>query len=120
MSPRPVERPYPYSSDSDSDDGPDTDTTSVPPKKVKTASADVVDDTAQLVMMTEFGEDVPATEGNECAICTERKRQLLIQECKHFCLCFECARVLIDKPNAEVCCPLCRTVVKKAMVRIFA
>lgn len=55
-----------------------------------------------------------------CVVCKVNEKRLLMQECKHFCLCFGCARQLIDKAKSEgkdhVLCPCCGTKIIKKML----
>jgi hypothetical protein len=73
-----------------------------------------------VVAATEMAEDVKAGgEADACVSCLEYKRALLSVECKHLALCFGCARKLIDKKDEEFKCPMCRTPIKRKMLRVF-
>ena len=70
------------------------------------------------VQNTIFGDDVVATEKEPvCAICLENKCVLASQECGHACLCFACARALIEKGDTK--CPTCRVAIRKRLQRVY-
>lgn len=87
-----------------------------PLKKVCTPS---LDEDELGVLATEMGEDVKADGEMACVVCAERKRQLSTRKCRHLCLCFACAKKLIDQHDVEFKCPVCREPVKEKLDRIF-
>ena len=52
----------------------------------------------------------------ECCICKEAESTIMIYECGHICLCFNCSRSIIKHTHK---CPICRKIIKD-MVRIYA
>lgn len=75
---------------------------------------------ADVVVLTEIGADEKCPENETaCCVCIENKRKLLIQECGHVCLCFGCAKKLIDRRDAPVSCPMCKAKIEKKMMRAF-
>ena len=64
---------------------------------------------------TEVGEQ-------QCCVCIENKKDVLLKPCKHVCVCVECARALeadnLDKSAARPQCPQCRAPIEHAE-RVF-
>jgi len=48
-----------------------------------------------------------------CCICCERKKSILLNPCKHVCICGECATRDLD------CCPICRETIEEATSVFF-
>jgi hypothetical protein len=72
------------------------------------------------ILLTEIGQDEKAKEGMECVVCLENKKQLMPMECGHLCLCFKCAKSMIDNDALNIKCPLCKIDVKKTMKRVYS
>ena len=51
-----------------------------------------------------------------CVVCLDAPREILLQPCKHFCLCSACAKSFVA---GESVCPVCRSGVAASM-RVFA
>jgi len=78
------------------------------------------DDNTDAVIFTEIGADEKCSDNETpCCVCMDNRRKLLIQECGHVCLCFGCAKKLIDRHDAPVACPMCKTKIAKKMMRAF-
>lgn len=90
-----------------------------PPEKVREKEQPKKED-MDIVSMTEMGKDDKAGTEPACVVCLENKKQLAPTECKHLCLCFGCAKKLIDMKDSDVKCPLCNIVIKRKMIRIYA
>ena len=73
-----------------------------------------------LLPLTEIPADEPATAGSECVVCMENKKVLAPAECGHLILCGRCAKVMIDKKDSDFKCPICKVVVRRKLMRIFA
>jgi len=58
-----------------------------------------------------------------CKVCITRRRNCMIEDCKHIHFCVTCVRkLLIDRFGNKihgVKCPLCNTIIKKGASRIF-
>jgi hypothetical protein len=63
--------------------------------------------------LTKTGE--PRTE--ECVVCLENPRQVLLLPCKHMCVCVRCS-VLMDVTSLTLTCPICRSCVQQK-IRVF-
>lgn len=73
------------------------------------------------ILDTPNGQDTDKfAEGEACVICLTNKRQLMPQECSHYCMCYSCAWKLIDRPDVAVCqCPICKKVIAKKMLTVL-
>jgi len=42
-----------------------------------------------------------------CSVCQDNHKDVVLDPCKHFCLCSECAD-LLTQPDKKIMCPICR------------
>jgi len=59
--------------------------------------------------------DAKAKGDNECVVCLDRKKDHVIFNCMHLCLCEQCVGTVTGKSNK---CPMCSKKITK-VVRIF-
>jgi hypothetical protein len=84
------------------------------PKKVGESDVD------HQFLTTEFLVDEKSLDGtNLCVVCIDNKKQLAIQECGHLCLCFACAKQMMDAKDTEFRCPMCKVLIRQKLNRIF-
>lgn len=55
-----------------------------------------------------------SSDDSACKVCFEKRKRVLLEQCKHVCLCSGCAKKLIS--NGLIRCPLCNTVNTKCSV----
>ena len=61
---------------------------------------------------------VPYSAGeNDCVICMDERKSVVLLPCKHMCVCSACAEQLTRVKSA--CCPVCRTVVADVLRGVF-
>ena len=56
-------------------------------------------------------------DSDTCVVCLHNRVQVAPQECHHLCLCFACARAILNSTKKE--CPMCRAQIKEKMFRVF-
>lgn len=57
-----------------------------------------------------------------CLICSDKKINTVILDCKHSKMCISCSRKIMledNKINKDAQCPVCRTHIKKGIIKIF-
>ena len=81
-------------------------TSSAPPTVVPPTDATVIGET------TNSG-DVPS---NECVVCLERAPDCVLYTCGHMCMCYSCARDVVQ--NRGALCPICRQSIRD-VIKIF-
>ena len=57
-----------------------------------------------------------AETANECCMCLEKTKNIVLVPCNHLCVCESCAEDLMKNPKAS--CPLCRATVEK-IIKVF-
>jgi len=51
-----------------------------------------------------------------CKICFANPENITLIPCGHVCMCSECAKIILAKPNAQ--CPICKATIQQTM-RIY-
>ena len=70
------------------------------------------------LLLPDGDDTTECADADKCVICLTNRRQLAPRECSHLCLCFGCARTLIDGSQPAKC-PVCRVVIQKQMIRVL-
>lgn len=57
------------------------------------------------------GEDDPDLNNKQCVICMTNLRNVILNPCRHVCLCKDCAQALLGRGPQDRKCPNCRAVI---------
>jgi hypothetical protein len=89
------------------------------PKRRRLHDASDEDDIPGCLVLPEGADVDTDCPDMQCIICMQNKKQLAPRECGHLCMCFACAKAMLDRPNGEFICPVCMIVIKQKLQRIF-
>lgn len=54
--------------------------------------------------------DLFSTDNKQCVVCLDNQLEIMLAPCKHFCMCWKCAELLMSKSQT---CPICRVYIEE-------